>query len=117
MYRTDILWQKGNRYGQKSETNRSNHRSGIVCFINPAYANIGILCIRKDSRPVSGKSVQRHCDSIMIWGFLLVYRLVRRNDSTPDTDSEDPDPAEDTGLSDETEEDSSSEDNRVGGGD
>jgi amino acid permease len=54
---------------------------------------------------------------IMIWGFLLVYRLVRRNDSTPDTDSEDPDPAEDTGLSDETEEDSSSEDNRVGGGD
>ena len=48
---------------------------------------------------------------IMIWGFMLIYRLLHRNDSTTDTDSEDPDPADDTELLDETEEDGSSEDN------
>jgi amino acid permease len=48
---------------------------------------------------------------IMIWGFMLIYRLVHRSDSTIDSDSEDPDPADDTDLLGETGEDGSSEDN------
>ncbi len=46
---------------------------------------------------------------IMIWGFMLVYRLVHRNDPSQDLDSEEPDATEDTELLDETEESDSSE--------
>ncbi len=48
---------------------------------------------------------------IMIWGFMVVYRLVHRNDPTEDAASESPDSTDDTEALDETEEDDSSEDN------
>lgn len=44
---------------------------------------------------------------IMIWGFMLVYRLVHRNDPAVDPDSEEPEPTDDTEVADEAEEGSS----------
>lgn len=47
---------------------------------------------------------------IMIWGFIMVYRLVRRNAPTEDPASETPDTSDDTDMiTDETEEGTSSE--------
>lgn len=46
---------------------------------------------------------------IMIWGFIMVYRLVHRNDPTENPGSEAPDATDDTGpITEETEEVTSS---------
>ncbi len=49
---------------------------------------------------------------IMIWGFMMVYRLIHRNDPPADFNPEEPEATDDTEVFDETEDNGSAHNNK-----